>query len=80
MLTNGYENYRGRKFDSPFSLTLCLENTDLFEETIDMLNDGGFISLDDMLPQPNWPLGHDEKVKHLINKLEEREMTWWSLN
>ena len=36
---------------------------DLFEETIDMLNNGGIYIIDDMLPQPNWPLGHDEKVK-----------------
>ena len=37
-----------------------------------MLNNGGFYIIDDMLPQPNWPEGHDDKVKHFISQLEER--------
>jgi len=45
---------------------------DLFEETINLLNPGGFYIIDDMLPQPNWPRGHDEKVKNLTSKLEDR--------
>jgi predicted O-methyltransferase YrrM len=65
------ENYRGKKFDFIFADAMP-GKYDLFEETIDLLNDGGIYIIDDMLPQPNWPLGHDEKVQHLINKLEER--------
>ena len=38
-----------------------------------MLNKGGFYIIDDMLPQPNWPDGHQEKVTNLINYLEKRE-------
>jgi hypothetical protein len=45
---------------------------DLFEETLRMLNKAGYYIIDDMLPQPNWPLGHDEKVKSLMDKLDER--------
>ena len=45
---------------------------DLFDETIAMLNSGGIYIIDDMLPQPNWPLGHDEKVRSFINGLESR--------
>jgi hypothetical protein len=37
-----------------------------------MLNTGGYYIIDDMLPQPNWPIGHAEKVKEFIGKLEER--------
>ena len=64
-------NYDGKKFDFIFADAMP-GKYDLFEETIDMLNKGGYYIIDDMLPQPNWPLGHDEKVKDLISKLEER--------
>ena len=65
------KNYKGKKFDFIFADAMP-GKYDLFEETIDLLNDGGIYVIDDMLPQPNWPLGHDEKVKHLINKMKER--------
>ena len=74
ILGDAYEwisNYIGKQFDFIFADAMP-GKYDLFEETIDLLNDGGFYIIDDMLPQPNWPLGHDEKVKHLTNKLEER--------
>lgn len=74
ILGDAYEwikNYQGNKFDFIFADAMP-GKYDLFEETIDLLNDGGIYIIDDMLPQPNWPLGHDEKVKHLINKLGER--------
>ncbi len=45
----------------------------LLEEVLSMLNKGGFYILDDMLPQPNWPEGHQEKAIHLIGLLEKRE-------
>ena len=46
---------------------------DLFNETIAMLNSGGLYIIDDMLPQSNWPLGHDEKVRSFISDLESRD-------
>ena len=64
-------NYRGKKFDFIFADAMP-GKYDLFEETLEMLNKGGYYIIDDMLPQPNWPFGHDEKVKDLTGKLEER--------
>ena len=34
-----------------------------------MVKPGGFYVIDDMLPQPNWPDGHAEKVPALLDKL-----------
>jgi predicted O-methyltransferase YrrM len=64
-------NYRGENFDFIFADAMP-GKYDLFEETIDMLNTGGYYIIDDMLPQSNWPLGHDDKVRNLIAKLEGR--------
>jgi predicted O-methyltransferase YrrM len=44
----------------------------MLEEVLDMLNLGGFYILDDMLPQANWPEGHDEKASRLARYLDER--------
>jgi predicted O-methyltransferase YrrM len=44
----------------------------LLDEVLSMLNKGGFYIIDDMLPQANWPAGHQEKVLNLINILEKR--------
>jgi len=44
----------------------------LLDEVLGMLTTGGFYLIDDMLPQPNWPEGHEEKVMNLIQKLESR--------
>jgi predicted O-methyltransferase YrrM len=45
----------------------------MLEEVLAMLNEGGIYIIDDMLPQPNWPEGHDEKVKQLITELELKD-------
>ncbi len=45
----------------------------LLEEALDMLNPGGLYIIDDMLPQPNWPEGHQEKALRLIETLEKRK-------
>jgi predicted O-methyltransferase YrrM len=44
----------------------------LLDEVLEMLNKGGLYIIDDMLPQPNWPEGHSEKVEKLIAYLEAR--------
>ncbi|NIJ53611.1 O-methyltransferase [Dyadobacter arcticus] len=44
----------------------------LLDEVLDMLNIGGFYIIDDMLPQPNWPDGHDIKARNLIDYLDSR--------
>jgi len=75
IVADGYEwisKYCGSKFDLIFADAMP-GKYDLFEETIDMLNRNGFYIIDDMLPQPNWPIGHDERVKDFITKLENRD-------
>jgi predicted O-methyltransferase YrrM len=74
VLADGYEwikNYSGEKFDFIFADAMP-GKYDLFEETISMLNANGFYIIDDMLPQPNWPAGHDKKVEAFIQQLENR--------
>jgi predicted O-methyltransferase YrrM len=63
---------RRRKFDYIFADTWPGKYM-MLEETLAMLNKGGFYIIDDMLPQPNWPEGHAEKVAQLIKDLEARE-------
>jgi hypothetical protein len=41
-----------------------------------MLNKGGLYIIDDMLPQPNWPDGHQEKAIKLIEYLDTRDDLW----
>lgn len=43
------------------------------DETLLLLKKGGIYIIDDMLPQENWPDGHEEKAKNLVNYLESRE-------
>ncbi|MEJ7586846.1 MAG: class I SAM-dependent methyltransferase [Ferruginibacter sp.] len=45
----------------------------LLDEVLSMVKVGGFYIIDDMLPQPNWPEGHEEKAANLISYLDERE-------
>ncbi|CAG5068605.1 tRNA 5-hydroxyuridine methyltransferase [Dyadobacter sp. CECT 9623] len=44
----------------------------MLDETLNMLKTGGFYIIDDMMPQPNWPEGHDEKAKNLVAYLDSR--------
>ena len=45
----------------------------LLDEILSMLNDGALYIIDDMLPQPNWPAGHEDKVLKLIHDIETRQ-------
>ncbi len=38
-------------------------------ETLQLLRIGGIYFIDDMLPQPNWPTGHDQHVDQLLDTL-----------
>jgi len=44
----------------------------MFDEFWTLLEAGGIYVLDDMLPQANWPQGHEEKVEKLLSDLEKR--------
>jgi len=43
------------------------------EEALALLKVGGIYVIDDMLPQENWPEGHDRKVDALVKHLHERD-------
>ena len=43
------------------------------DEIIDLVKVGGMYIIDDMLSQPNWPEGHQQKVDGLIEYLETRD-------
>ncbi len=45
----------------------------MLDEALAMLTKGGLYIIDDMLPQPNWPEGHDLKATKLISDLENRK-------
>ena len=63
---------KGQKFDYIFADTWHGKYL-LLEDVLAMLNKGGLYIIDDMLPQPNWPDGHQEKAIKLIDYLESRE-------
>ena len=66
------EANKGERFDYIFADTWHGKYL-MLEEALGMLNPGGFYIFDDMLPQPNWPDGHQEKALRLLQTLEARE-------
>lgn len=56
----------------------------LLEDALALVSGSGLYVIDDVLPQPNWPEGHAEKVAHLVSALEHRgdfritKMSWAS--
>ncbi|HWK02514.1 MAG TPA: class I SAM-dependent methyltransferase [Puia sp.] len=78
VLTDGaawVEDNKDRKYDYIFADTWHGKYL-LLDEVLSMLNKGGLYIIDDMLPQPNWPDGHQEKAIHLIDCLEKRTDLW----
>jgi predicted O-methyltransferase YrrM len=74
VLADGYawiRSYNGKPFDLIFADAMP-GKYDLFDETVALLNTGGFYIIDDMLPQPNWPDGHAERVQTFIEMLEKQ--------
>ena len=65
------EENKQQKFDYIFADTWQGKYL-LLDEVLSMLNKGGLYIIDDMLPQPNWPDGHQEKAIKLITYLETR--------
>ncbi len=60
-----------KQFDFIFADTWAGKYTHL-EAALHALKPGGLYVIDDMLPQPNWPDGHELKVAALIAELEDR--------
>ena len=65
------KNNLGQKFDYIFADTWHGKYL-LLDEVLEMLNQGGLYIVDDMLPQPNWPDGHQEKAINFVKYLESR--------
>lgn len=61
----------GRHFDYIFADTWP-GKYDHLEEALALLKPGSLYIVDDMLPQANWPAGHDVKAAALIATLEQR--------
>ncbi len=62
----------GQKFDLIFADTWAGKYTH-FDEALSLLKIGGLYVIDDLLPQPNWPEDHPQKVASLIQTLEENQ-------
>ncbi|WP_339878465.1 class I SAM-dependent methyltransferase [uncultured Algoriphagus sp.] len=65
------KTFEGDKFDLIFADAWPGKYSEL-DETLSMLKVGGMYVIDDMDPQPNWPEGHAEKAKILVELLENR--------
>ena len=63
---------RGQGFDFIFADTWAGKYR-LLHEALELLNPAGLYVIDDMLPRPNWPEGHAEKVADLVAALERME-------
>jgi predicted O-methyltransferase YrrM len=61
----------GQKFDYIFADTWHGKYL-MLNEVLNMINKGGFYIVDDILPQPNWPEGHEEKAINFVSNLESR--------
>ncbi len=68
---NWINTCNGKTFDLVFADAMP-GKYDLFDETFALVKTGGFYIIDDMLPQPNWPDGHIQKVEKLLADLEAR--------
>ena len=66
------KNQKNAQFDLIFADAWPGKYSSL-DRTLDLLNPGGFYVIDDMLPQPNWPNGHDQKAKLLMDDLKSKE-------
>jgi predicted O-methyltransferase YrrM len=65
----------GQQFDYIFADTWHGKYL-LLDEVLAMVAPGGFYLVDDMLPQPNWPEGHAQKVDFFVQALEARTDFW----
>lgn len=65
------QNNNHQKFDYIFADTWHGKYL-LLDAVLSMLNRGGLYIVDDMIPQPNWPEGHEEKAIKFVEYLETR--------
>lgn len=63
---------QGKKFDLIFADAWPGKYSEL-NENLQLLKKGGFLVLDDMIHQPNWPDGHEINVDRLVTYLSTRQ-------
>ena len=66
------DTYQGKDFDLVFADAWPGKYSHL-DLLLDRIKVGGFYIIDDMLPQSNWPKGHDKKVQQLLADLRQRK-------
>lgn len=64
-------NYSGEQFDLIFADAWPGKFGNL-NTALKLVKPGGFYIIDDLLPQPNWPEGHQQNVDRLVNDLQNR--------
>ncbi len=64
-------DYKGEQFDLIFA-DAWPGKFDNLDATLQLVKPGGFYLIDDLLPQPNWPDGHQENVEQLVTTLQSR--------
>jgi predicted O-methyltransferase YrrM len=64
-------NYSGEQFDLIFADAWPGKFGNL-NTALKLVKLGGFYLIDDLLPQPNWPEGHQQNVDRLVNGLQNR--------
>ena len=69
--TSFLEHHQSERFDFIFADTWPGKYWSL-EVALNMVKSGGFYIVDDMIEQPNWPEGHAEKAKALLETLKHR--------
>ena len=65
------QNYIDDGFDLIFADAWPGKYSDL-SKTLSLLNTGGIYMVDDLLPQPNWPEGHQKKVNDFLTFMESQ--------
>lgn len=65
-------NYKGAPFDLIFADAWPGKFSHL-DQILGLLKTAGFYIIDDLLPQDNWPKGHQEKVNDLIHFLHHKK-------
>lgn len=65
------KSYQHEQFDLIFA-DAWPGKFDYLDETLALVKIGGYYLIDDLLPQPNWPDGHELKVKNLLETLLQK--------
>jgi len=65
------QNYTDEGFDLIFADAWPGKYSDL-SKTLSLLNTGRIYMVDDLLPQPNWPEGHQKKVNDFLTFMESQ--------